>query len=276
QIGTGLLTNLGYAVSGLSKGISGDLVGAAEDFNMAGRALGDGWEEGTKRIKNGWTSANQGIQEAIDKSQTLYDALDKPLANAAERGKDFQNVIGGVGEYVKKVEAPIVAMSAGIKEASKVVDDYIAKLEKQAATYGMAGTELARYELSIMDLSDAQRAQAEDLLDVIDALEETANEAERVADAMGVLAEINSSLSVEYDTMIGKMSGLSDAQIAFNATMKDAAREYKKAGGALNKNAVEAYAAAVKKAKDVLDTSITFEAFNSLSKFVEQSPILTM
>lgn len=276
EVGAGLFTNLGYAVLGLSRAIGGDLVGAAQDFDTAGRTLGDSWEVGTGRIKKAWSTATDGIQQAIDESQRLYDAIDKPQEKMAERAEQFKNVISGVGPIINQTEAPIVAMSAGIKEASKVVDDYIAKLEKQAATYGMAGTELARYELSIMDLSDAQRAQAEDLLDVIDALEETANEAERVADAMGALAEINSSLSVEYDTMIGKMSGLSDAQIAFNATMEDAAREYKKAGGALNKNAVEAYTAAVKKAKDVLDTAITFEAFNSLSKFVEQSPILTM
>src|SRR5690606_9882044 len=62
EVGAGLFTNLGYAVSGLSKGIRGDLVGATEDFNMAGRALGDGWEVGTGRIKKAWSTATDGIQ----------------------------------------------------------------------------------------------------------------------------------------------------------------------------------------------------------------------
>ena len=107
------------SIRGVIKLLRGDVEGAKGDF---GGDLFDSFKQGAADTAKAWASADTGIQDALDRSKALFESIDKPLKAVEERGKAFQNVIGGVGEYVAKVEAPVAAITGGTDKAAKAIE----------------------------------------------------------------------------------------------------------------------------------------------------------
>lgn len=144
--------------------------------------------------------------------------------------------------------------------AAKAAADYIANLEKQVAIYGQTGAALGRYEVSQLKASEADKARALDLLDVLDALDELKRETDEHAKGLDALAGINASLADKLADMRAKLGGADAAQIAFNATLRQARVAYLAAGAAANPAAVEAYAEAIRNALAELSDTRAIEA----------------
>jgi tape measure domain-containing protein len=101
----------------------------------------------------------------------------------------------------------------------KLAADYIQSLEEQVATYGLVGRAAARHTLETLTLSDAQRAQAVQLLDLIDEWERYAPVVQRALAAVESLQSGNGDLSAQIASLRGQLQGLTPAQIEFNAAL---------------------------------------------------------
>jgi len=237
----------------LANEISGVLT-PLSDYEAAIKAINTAHEEGSgenKKMLADMQNATAATFAAKDATEALADTLETQTTSPP----------------------PVMA---GVSAAAKDAIEYLKDLEKRVATFGMEGTTLERFELDEKGLSPEQLERARELLDMLDAMDEVERATKEESDALALLGDMAADAGDSAETMKAKMAGLSDAQIKYNRTLRDLQRDYKAAGGAFNPAAVEAYTEAVAAANEELATSVTFEAFSDLYRFVEESPILTM
>lgn len=130
DIVNGAVTGIAHGIAGTMKQAVGDYGGAMEEFAQMNDSFAQGWDKGAKDIKNAWSSATAGIDDALKNAGDSLTALDKPLEDAAQRGKDFQNVVGGIGELAAKTNAPFVQMAGGADTASKSMKKLAEDIDK--------------------------------------------------------------------------------------------------------------------------------------------------
>jgi hypothetical protein len=235
DITTGVLTNLGYSVRSALKAASGDMQGAAQDMELAGRALGDGWEAGSQRIGIAIDSASTGIADAKGEIVDFGNVV----ADANFSTGQFADVIGGFGRKIIETEAPLVNFGGAIKkvadESAKFVQaamDRAAALQQEADTFGQSEGAILLYEAANLRLSEAERLAVESAAASIDARNaqiESLENIKRAHEELGenVLQQI--TIDAAYDKSLLKMTG---RQRAFAQAQK-AAGEYFKANKAL-------------------------------------------
>lgn len=154
DIVNGLLTNLGYAGKSIGETLSGDFAQAAEDSRLAGEAMAQGWENGTKRIEKAWGSAGQGISDATAEASNSIAALNKPIEEVEERAEQFKNVMAGVGPVVELANAPIVALVDGAKKSAGAIDKTAAAIVKLNDSVSDGQTRLGDLAASYEQFSD--------------------------------------------------------------------------------------------------------------------------
>jgi hypothetical protein len=235
DVTTGVLTNLGYSIRSAMKAASGDMQGAAQDMELAGRALGDGWESGSQRIGIAIESAKTGIADAKGE---IID-FGNVVGDANYSTGQFANVIGGFGEKIVETEAPLVNFGGAIKkvadESAKFVQsalDRAAALQQEAETFGQSEGAILLYEAANLRLSEAERLAVESAAASIDARNaqiESLENIKRAHEELGdnVLQQI--TIDAAYDKSLLKMTG---RQRAFAEAQKQAG-EYFKANKAL-------------------------------------------
>ncbi len=129
KIAKSVAEGLGQATAGAILTIKGDLAGADAAFDQSKKTFSTGWDEGAEKIKSAISAATSGVGEIISRNGELIDALDAPLKKVAERGKDFQNVIAGIGPLVEKTNAPIIDLAGNAEKSA----DAFAKLQEKIA-----------------------------------------------------------------------------------------------------------------------------------------------
>ncbi len=161
EIASGVLTNIGHATAGAILAASGQYVQAKQQFDLAGVALGSGWEAGANRIKVAWSAASSGIDDAIKTADRLAASLDKPTKVTGM----FANVIGGVGAKAKKAKAPITDLGSNAGKSAKAANDLANLLARDANELAKLRGELnptAKIQQEyVRRIQDAQKAYGE-------------------------------------------------------------------------------------------------------------------
>lgn len=145
------LVNIGEAVLLAQQGRYSE---AAAVANAAKDDIANTWAKGAQNIQNSWSAAGDGIQYAAENTQALIAALYTPAEEVAKRGKDFKDVVGGIGEFVAKVLPPTLSLGTAattVADASEKIFDNVIKMSE-----GYASTILDMQE-ELDGVSEAQR-----------------------------------------------------------------------------------------------------------------------
>lgn len=297
----GLLLNLAHASKGAALGMIGDWQGAAESFNAAGNAMQAGWDKGSQRIASAWdnvTSAGAQADAEIKGYQDRIAARNEAIAKTAKdaaaeianmariraekAGGLFENVTSGVtsmgaDEAAKalaaaaaqeKYAAALRAAGDAKKDARDVGAALVARLQEEVAAYGLAGAALERYNIAkaVKDgqMTPGQEADALAAIAAKEALDAQKASTDAAATALESLRGITASQSNTANDLRAKLTGTNAAQLTFNRTMHAAEIAYEAAGGAMNPEAVAAYADAMKAAQESLDLSNVQEMIDSI------------
>lgn len=225
EIASGVLTNIGHATAGALLSAGGQFVQAKEQFDLAGQALGDGWEAGAGRIKTAWASASQGIGDAITNADSLVAAMDKPKQSLGQ----FSNVVAGVGPILKKTAAPLVEFGGAMKkvsdESAKFVEaaaERVAALQLEVDTFGQTEGAILLYKAANESLSETERVAIEGYAASTDALNAKKQALEDQKEALETLgANIIEQIGIDaaYDKSLLSMTG---RQRAFSLAQKEA------------------------------------------------------
>jgi hypothetical protein len=230
EITTGVLTNLGYSIRSALKAASGDMQGAAQDMELAGRALGDGWESGSRRIGTAIESAKTGIADAKGEIVDFAGAV----GGASWQSSMFAGVLSGVKTVVEKTNPPIVDLGGGLKkvadESAKFVEaamERVAALQQEVDTFGQSEGAVLLYEAANHRLSETERLAVEGAAASIDALnakKQALEDLKRAHEVLGenVLQQIESDTA--YEKSLLKMTG---RQRAFAEAQKQASAYFK-------------------------------------------------
>lgn len=184
-----------------------------------------------KEATAGWMD----YSTAVESTETRQDALQKRIQELLKR-------LHNVPDEADK--------------AAKAINDYIAKMEQANALRGLEGPDLERAKLAAMPgITPEQLTRGTAAIDRGAELEAQAAAADRAAQAMQSLAAMSARQNDQIIDMRAALAGASQAQIAFNRTQRDAAKELAKVGGMMNPAAVAAYAAAMASAAQKMKLS---------------------
>lgn len=196
--GIKLLASAGVLVGGVFKAVGEGIGGAAAaivtfmqgDFKQA--------LEIAKQASKDAYNTGAGIVETW--SQIWDDAEPPkatPLATAAEN--DGKLAAGHVKNAGKK------AVSEAEKAAKKI-QDVLAGLRKDVATFGMTDAERTLFDLGELGATDAQKAEAKESLDKIDALEREKKAREELAEALKAEAEAGLQYKENIEAILSDMA----------------------------------------------------------------------
>lgn len=293
EIGGGALTNIGHALNSVALASQGQFAAAREEMDKAGRAMGDGWESGSSRIKVAWKSAYTGIDDAIKNADSLIAAMGDTMEKTAKRGAQFRNVISGVAGN-EKADAPIVPVGggsgAGKGAADRAERDQQRLIEAQeafrastaatiAALDGPMAAALNTYTAGINAAQaalDAGKATPEDFVARQDALARSYSATTvKIAEQAGVLGKLAKDTSYEKSLigMTARQRVFAEAQRAAEASFLGNAAAME--GGAA---AMGAYAqAAGEAAIELYDAALaSAEIENIISQFDQANPFDAM
>lgn len=231
-IDDGMFANWEYAAS------SREASAAIAEFEQTGvvstqavdaalRKLTGALAEQDEKMKEQIATYGKGKVGALEYAQSLEIAKAATIADASER----QRYIDGI----KAAYAPLIANARALdgmtssskktvaaqRELKDEVTDFIGKLREQVATYGMSEEAKQRYQLATMKASDAQRAEAESLIDLIARRKEADAALEPARRAVEELARGHADLDEELARMADRLTGLDEKQVAYNAAVRE-------------------------------------------------------
>jgi len=251
---------LGVSLTAIADAIRTGLAKSIREGNAANAELGAGIAAVEEKYKTFGLTQAKVLQKQLD---AVRASIQYKNASDSERAA----LEASAAAAITHARAMEKGADSARKQAAKAAQDFIDSLDKQVATYGLAGTAADRYMLSTLKLSDAQRQYALDQLDLLDALEEMARADKARADALKTLEGISGDLGDALEQIRARASGASAAQIVYNRTLRDAAAAFRAAGGAANPAAVTAFNDAVRQAGEVLDSTRTIG--RSLGEIIE-------
>lgn len=312
DISNSVAESIGHAAAGALKNMTGDYAGAVQEFSKARDTFNSGWEEGAKKIDIAWQAAQSGADEAIEGALKLADAIDAPFKQAEQRGKDFQDVIGGIGKYAAQTEAPIVSMAGaaanGADKAAakfqKLQDSIVSgqeKLDDLASSFvenaDPVDQVLAKFRDQIIDIGRA----AEDQQSKIDAFMSGGGDPEEAAQkqaaaqetvARGIQAAIDArdrniaSINAERDitgayladlAKEAKLIGLSSTQQRIESTVMRALADAKRLNAQAGKELVKVDEARIRQQatlNEALSIAATINQPSPFEQLIEQAETL--
>lgn len=113
----------------------------------------------------------------------LYTGLEKAAEGAAESQVDFAAEIETANQAILRAEQTIKDLESGYKDRQANVDNMIASLAKEAATYGYTATQMALYEAGLAGANKEELERIATLRAMIDAQDALKNSVEDTADA---------------------------------------------------------------------------------------------
>lgn len=175
-------------------------------------------------------TAGSGLDARMTKELTTpIFALGNSLKLIVPDIETTSNGLGGLVEHIdatsgaaKKAPAPIVAMADAAQKARDASTAFIEQLQKEVATYGKSQIETKRYEAGLKDLTPAQRELAKTLIDTLAEWEQYSKVVKASYDAVEKLTAGNADLEKQVAEGRDKVAGLSDAQVKYNAALRDA------------------------------------------------------
>jgi hypothetical protein len=274
----GAAENIMHSAAGIGDLLTGQFAKAKLQFQNANDALVGGAQAGAKQINGAWSAAADGIDAAIKRADALAAALDKPKQAVGQ----FANVIAGVGPEIKLVEPLLPKFGETAKKTANDAAAFIEQLEKQVATFGKSAIESKRYEAAHKDLSDQQRELASALIDTLAEWDKYAKVVKAAFDASDKLVSGNADLEEQLAQGRDKLAGLSNAQVTYNAAVRDANKLAKDALAlgpptmAVQK-AMEDHLKNLGELRDQGDAQTqTANIESMLSKFGDKNPVLDM
>jgi len=184
------------------------------------------------------TAAAKSAEAQIDKNKQGQLAYWQALAaTRIEQARAAGATADQVAVMEREHAALLKTIDAGIKsnstkasgakasnDAAKAARDYITDLQKQVATFGQTDAAAARYELGTKKLTAAQREQALGLIAQLEQWEKLTGVVDKAADAWAEFLTGNRSLDEQLAQGRDRLAGLSDAQIDYNASLREANR----------------------------------------------------
>jgi len=162
-----------FVQSGVTKGLSIILDG------LTAIAKGCEWVvEKLTGAKSDFSSTLEAMATDLDKLAQEQGQAAANIWNSADASKKVDRFFNSIRnqakhtqEEVAKVPQAFEDIADATAEASKEGESLIEDLEKQLATFGMSAREIKRWEIANSDLEDSVKAQANALLDQLDAME---------------------------------------------------------------------------------------------------------
>lgn len=174
------------------------------------------------------TAAKKAAAKETEAAAAKTDASRTALLAAADA---IRNEAKLTAASITNHEASTKAKAAATRateNATKAADDYIKKLREEVATAAMSAEQLERYERSKLNLTKEQEAEAERLNQTLRTLQEAwAALTATLEPAYDALAELTrGSADLEEQLAQGRdvLAGLDDAQIRYNASVREANR----------------------------------------------------
>ncbi|HSX62239.1 MAG TPA: hypothetical protein VLF18_18810 [Tahibacter sp.] len=170
-------------------------------------------------------SADEELKKAGKTREQLAQlAVNEGLAamKAAGMTDEYQRAVGRLGEKWIKTEA---AIDAAKKSRSTELSDgekLLQQLRDQVAGYGSSATAKLSAEVASKQLSAAQREEAEQLVQQLQAWDALSDVVEKSRNAWSSLKDGNVSLRGELATLRDQLAGLSPAQVEYNAAVREA------------------------------------------------------
>lgn len=239
--------------------------------------LGGSLRQQDAQLKEQVATFGKGRAGALEYAQALELLKGVTIADEAARARyeeGVRSLFAPLIENARALDALSESTKRGTQEteaARKAAESYIEKLREEVATLGLGSRALLEHDIATLKLSESQAAEARSLHAQIAARKAWLAQEEKAKSASQSLAEKIAALRERSLQQRDALAGLSQAQIAYNAAMREAEAMRQNAVGPLPEFDIDKVNELGEALKDALDVDKQLEDFADLGQLLEDA-----